>query len=171
MTRRGLAAAPQGGALGSGATMMNKVGEESFKPTSTVPEFRSNQPFRMFANVLDMSSDVMDCVPPSVATYASLHRDQLHATDERRRPQLGGTHRNTRNPHYMSQAKVIAEDDKKLVEEMKSEALKTLIGQGGEVRDGAEVLLTMITLTEEGVMNVKNASGCGSFGTNTTGVG
>ncbi|GKE39019.1 crooked neck-like protein 1 [Tanacetum coccineum] len=33
----------------------------------------------MFANVLDMSSDVMDCVPPSVATYASLHRDQLHA--------------------------------------------------------------------------------------------
>ncbi|GKB41310.1 nucleolar GTP-binding protein 1-like protein [Tanacetum coccineum] len=57
----------------------------------------------------------------------------------------------------------IAEDDKKL-------ALKTLIGQGGEVRDGAEVLLTMSTLTEEGVMNVKNDSGCGSFGTNTTGV-
>nr|GEY37564.1 receptor-like serine/threonine-protein kinase ALE2 isoform X3 [Tanacetum cinerariifolium] len=54
----------------------------------------------------------------------------------------------------------IAEDDKKLVEEMKSEALKTLIGQGGEVRDGAKVILTMSTLTEEGVMNVKNASGC-----------
>ncbi|GJZ90326.1 hypothetical protein Tco_0662253 [Tanacetum coccineum] len=35
--------ADPGGALGSGATMMNKVGEESFKPTSTVPEFRSNQ--------------------------------------------------------------------------------------------------------------------------------
>ncbi|PWA87514.1 GTP binding domain-containing protein [Artemisia annua] len=52
----------------------------------------------------------------------------------------------------------IPEDDKKLVEEMKSEALKTLIGQGGEVRDGAEVLLTMSTLTEEGVMNVKNAA-------------
>ncbi|GJY23786.1 hypothetical protein Tco_0397444 [Tanacetum coccineum] len=33
----------QGGALGSGATMMNKVGEESLKLTSTVPEFRSNQ--------------------------------------------------------------------------------------------------------------------------------
>ncbi|GJX29122.1 nucleolar GTP-binding protein 1, partial [Tanacetum coccineum] len=52
----------------------------------------------------------------------------------------------------------IAEDDKKLVEEMKSEALKTLIGQGDEVRDGAEVLLTMSTLTEERVMNVKNAA-------------
>nr|XP_043606011.1 nucleolar GTP-binding protein 1-like [Erigeron canadensis] len=52
----------------------------------------------------------------------------------------------------------ISEDDKKLVEEMKSEALKTLIGQGGEVREGAEVLLTMSTLTEEGVMAVKNAA-------------
>ncbi|GJV41665.1 hypothetical protein Tco_1420105 [Tanacetum coccineum] len=57
----------------------------------------------MCASVLDMSSDVMDGVPPSVATHASLHRDQLHATNERRRPQLGETHRNTRNPHYMSQ--------------------------------------------------------------------
>ncbi|GKA12223.1 putative nucleotidyltransferase, ribonuclease H [Tanacetum coccineum] len=61
------------------------------------------------------------------------------------------------------------EDDKKLVEEMKSEALKTLIGQSGEVRDGAEVLFTMSTLTEEGVINLKNASGCGSSRTNTTG--
>nr|GEX52449.1 succinate dehydrogenase/fumarate reductase, transmembrane subunit, mitochondrial [Tanacetum cinerariifolium] len=41
--RRGLAAAPQGGALGGGATVMNKVGEESLKPTSTVPEFRPKQ--------------------------------------------------------------------------------------------------------------------------------
>ncbi|GKB05913.1 nucleolar GTP-binding protein 1-like protein, partial [Tanacetum coccineum] len=49
-------------------------------------------------------------------------------------------------------------DDKKLVEEMKSEALKTSIGQGDEVRDGAEVLLTMSTLIEEGVMNVKNVA-------------
>nr|GEV31364.1 nucleolar GTP-binding protein 1-like [Tanacetum cinerariifolium] len=65
----------------------------------------------------------------------------------------------------------IAEDDKKLVEEMKSEALNTLIGQGGEVADGAEVLLIMTTLTEKGMINVKNASICGSFGTNTTKVG
>ncbi|KAI3824916.1 hypothetical protein L1987_06389 [Smallanthus sonchifolius] len=52
----------------------------------------------------------------------------------------------------------ISEDDKKLVEEMKSEAMKTLIGQGGEPRDGAEVLLTMSTLTEQGVIAVKNAA-------------
>ncbi|KAI3714213.1 hypothetical protein L1987_72809 [Smallanthus sonchifolius] len=52
----------------------------------------------------------------------------------------------------------ISEDDKKLVEEMKSEAMKTLIGQGGEPREGAEVLLTMSTLTEEGVIAVKNAA-------------
>ncbi|KAF5754751.1 putative small GTP-binding protein [Helianthus annuus] len=52
----------------------------------------------------------------------------------------------------------ISEDDKKLVEEMKSEAMKTLIGQGGEPREGAEVLLTMSTLTEQGVIAVKNAA-------------
>ncbi|XP_071692079.1 nucleolar GTP-binding protein 1 [Rutidosis leptorrhynchoides] len=52
----------------------------------------------------------------------------------------------------------ISEDDKKLVDEMKSEAVKTLVGQGGEVRDGAEVLLTMSTLTEQGVIAVKNAA-------------
>nr|GEU31048.1 nucleolar GTP-binding protein 1-like [Tanacetum cinerariifolium] len=65
----------------------------------------------------------------------------------------------------------IAEDDKKLVEEMKLEALKTLIDQGGEVRDGAEVLLTMSTLMKDGVINVKNAFGCGSSRTNTIQVG
>ncbi|KAI3717433.1 hypothetical protein L1987_69043 [Smallanthus sonchifolius] len=52
----------------------------------------------------------------------------------------------------------ISEDDKNLVEEMKSEAMKTLIGQGGEPREGAEVLLTMSTLTEQGVIAVKNAA-------------
>ncbi|XP_023762644.1 nucleolar GTP-binding protein 1 [Lactuca sativa] len=46
----------------------------------------------------------------------------------------------------------ISEDDKKLVEEMKSEAMKTL------VVDGQQVLLTMSTLTEEGVIAVKNAA-------------
>lgn len=46
----------------------------------------------------------------------------------------------------------ISEDDKKLVEEMKSEAMKTL------VTDGQDVLLTMSTLTEEGVIAVKNAA-------------
>lgn len=51
----------------------------------------------------------------------------------------------------------ITEDDKKLVEEMKAEAMKTLVGQGGEPTDGG-VLLTMSTLTEEGVIAVKNAA-------------
>ncbi|KAI3729044.1 hypothetical protein L6452_17690 [Arctium lappa] len=46
----------------------------------------------------------------------------------------------------------ISEDYKKLVADMKSEAMKTLVGQGGEPRDGAEVLLTMSTLTEDGVI-------------------
>ncbi|KAL4572830.1 hypothetical protein LXL04_019616 [Taraxacum kok-saghyz] len=52
----------------------------------------------------------------------------------------------------------ISEDDKKLVEEMKSEAMKTLIGQGGEATESQQVLLTMSTLTEEGVIAVKNAA-------------
>ncbi|GKB96227.1 hypothetical protein Tco_0982364 [Tanacetum coccineum] len=43
LSRCGLADAPQGDALGSGATMINKLGEESLKSTSTVPEFQSNQ--------------------------------------------------------------------------------------------------------------------------------
>ncbi|GJZ34147.1 hypothetical protein Tco_0579583 [Tanacetum coccineum] len=64
------------------------------------------------SNVLDMSSDVRDGVPPSVVTHTSLHRDHLHgahvSADERRRRQLGGTHRNTRNPHYMSQGMVFS---------------------------------------------------------------
>ncbi|GJW67221.1 crooked neck-like protein 1 [Tanacetum coccineum] len=68
---RGLVVAPQGGALGSSATMMNKVGSRSY--------LIELQPSRMCANVLDMSSDVRDGVPPSVVTYASLHRDQLHS--------------------------------------------------------------------------------------------
>ncbi|KAM7493332.1 hypothetical protein LguiB_027941 [Lonicera macranthoides] len=53
----------------------------------------------------------------------------------------------------------ISEEDKRLVEEMKSEALKTVIGQGGEAtNDQGGVLLTMSTLTEEGVISVKNAA-------------
>jgi nucleolar GTP-binding protein len=51
----------------------------------------------------------------------------------------------------------ISDEDKKLVEEMKSEALKTVIGQGGESTENG-VLLTMSTLTEEGVISVKNAA-------------
>lgn len=52
----------------------------------------------------------------------------------------------------------IPEEDKKLVMEMKSEALKTLVGQGGEATNEEGVLLTMSTLTEEGVIAVKNAA-------------
>ncbi|KAM7279422.1 hypothetical protein ACFE04_006556 [Oxalis oulophora] len=52
----------------------------------------------------------------------------------------------------------ISDEDKKLVADMKSEALKTVLAQGGEPTDDEGVLLTMSTLTEEGVMAVKNAA-------------
>ncbi|GAB4857161.1 hypothetical protein Ancab_015074 [Ancistrocladus abbreviatus] len=52
----------------------------------------------------------------------------------------------------------ISEEDKKLVMEMKAEALKTVIGQGGEPTNDEGVLLSMSSLTEEGVVAVKNAS-------------
>ncbi|GMN26355.1 hypothetical protein TIFTF001_001273 [Ficus carica] len=52
----------------------------------------------------------------------------------------------------------ISEEDKKLVMEMKSEAMKTVIGQGGEATNDEGVLLTMSTLTEDGVIAVKNAA-------------
>ena len=50
----------------------------------------------------------------------------------------------------------ISEEDMKLVTEMKSEAMKTVLGEGAMTDDG--VLLTMSTLTEEGVISVKNAA-------------
>ena len=52
----------------------------------------------------------------------------------------------------------IPEEDKKLIMEMKAEALKTVVGQGGEATSDEGVLLTMSTLTEEGVVAVKNAA-------------
>ncbi|KAG2674921.1 hypothetical protein I3843_13G141600 [Carya illinoinensis] len=52
----------------------------------------------------------------------------------------------------------ISEEDMKLVMEMKAEAMKTLIGQGGESTSDQGVLLTMSTLTEDGVIAVKNAA-------------
>ncbi|KAE9593280.1 hypothetical protein Lal_00029240 [Lupinus albus] len=52
----------------------------------------------------------------------------------------------------------LSEEDMKLVMEMKSEALKTVIGQDGDVTNDEGVLLTMSTLTEDGVMTVKNAA-------------
>ncbi|KAL6297524.1 hypothetical protein ACE6H2_005666 [Prunus campanulata] len=52
----------------------------------------------------------------------------------------------------------ISEEDMKLVMEMKSEAMKTLIGLGGEATSDEGVLLTMSTLTEDGVISVKNAA-------------
>uniref|UniRef100_A0A0D9WMW5 Nucleolar GTP-binding protein 1 n=1 Tax=Leersia perrieri TaxID=77586 RepID=A0A0D9WMW5_9ORYZ len=50
----------------------------------------------------------------------------------------------------------LSEEDMKLVMEMKAEAMKT-IAQGGEPNEEG-VLLTMSTLTEEGVIAVKNAA-------------
>ncbi|CAL8998109.1 unnamed protein product [Prunus brigantina] len=52
----------------------------------------------------------------------------------------------------------ISEEDMKLVMEMKSEAMKTVIGLGGEATSDEGVLLTMSTLTEDGVISVKNAA-------------
>ncbi|MCL7025564.1 hypothetical protein MKW94_019435 [Papaver nudicaule] len=49
-------------------------------------------------------------------------------------------------------------EDMNLVNQMKSEAIKTVIGAGGEPNDDENVLLTMSTLTEEGVISVKNAA-------------
>ncbi|KAG7657092.1 OBG-type guanine nucleotide-binding (G) domain [Arabidopsis suecica] len=47
----------------------------------------------------------------------------------------------------------ISEEDRKLIEEMKSEAMKTAMGASED-----QVLLKMSTLTDEGVMSVKNAA-------------
>ncbi|TYI39904.1 hypothetical protein ES332_A02G127200v1 [Gossypium tomentosum] len=52
----------------------------------------------------------------------------------------------------------ISEEDRKLVMEMKAEAMKIVIGQGGEPTNEEGVLLTMSTLTEDGVIAVKNAA-------------
>ncbi|RZC59105.1 hypothetical protein C5167_006418 [Papaver somniferum] len=52
----------------------------------------------------------------------------------------------------------LSEEDMKLVREMKDEAAKTMVGEGGEPSDDANVLLTMSTLTEDGVISVKNAA-------------
>ncbi|KAE8721042.1 Nucleolar GTP-binding protein 1 [Hibiscus syriacus] len=52
----------------------------------------------------------------------------------------------------------ISEEDRKLVMEMKAEALKTVIGQGGKPENEEGVLFTMSTLTEDGVIAVKNSA-------------
>lgn len=52
----------------------------------------------------------------------------------------------------------VSEEDMKLVMEMKAEATKTVIGQGGESINDEGVLLAMSTLNEEGVIAVKNAA-------------
>ena len=52
----------------------------------------------------------------------------------------------------------LSEEDMKLVMEMKVEAMKTVMGQGGEPSNEEGVLLTMSTLTEDGVIAVKNAA-------------
>ncbi|XP_008790583.2 nucleolar GTP-binding protein 1-like [Phoenix dactylifera] len=51
----------------------------------------------------------------------------------------------------------LPEDDMKLVMEMKAEAIKTVIAQGGEPNDEG-ALLTMSALTDDGVIAVKNAA-------------
>lgn len=52
----------------------------------------------------------------------------------------------------------ISKDDVKLAVDMKVEAVKTLIGQGSKPTNYDGLLLTMSTLTEEGVIAVKNAA-------------
>ncbi|KAG1362620.1 nucleolar GTP-binding protein 1 [Cocos nucifera] len=51
----------------------------------------------------------------------------------------------------------LSEDDMKLVMDMKAEAIKTVIAQGGEPNDEG-ALLTMSALTDDGVIAVKNAA-------------
>ncbi|RZR86269.1 hypothetical protein BHM03_00013441 [Ensete ventricosum] len=51
----------------------------------------------------------------------------------------------------------LSEEDMKLVMEMKTEAVETVLAQGGDSND-EEVLLTMSTMTDEGVIAVKNAA-------------
>ncbi|GKV49331.1 hypothetical protein SLEP1_g56086 [Rubroshorea leprosula] len=52
----------------------------------------------------------------------------------------------------------LSEEDTKLVMEMKAEALKTVMVQGGKPANAEGVLLTMSILTEDGVIAVKNAA-------------
>ncbi|XP_031282731.1 nucleolar GTP-binding protein 1-like [Pistacia vera] len=52
----------------------------------------------------------------------------------------------------------ISEEDMKLVMEMKAEALKAVMAPGGEPETDEGVLLTMSTLTEDGISAVKNAA-------------
>lgn len=52
----------------------------------------------------------------------------------------------------------LPEADKKLIDKMKADAMKTVVGQGGEATNEEGVLLTMSTLTEDGVMAVKNSA-------------
>ncbi|CAB4298259.1 unnamed protein product [Prunus armeniaca] len=54
----------------------------------------------------------------------------------------------------------ISEEDMKLVMEMKSEAMKTVIGLGGEATSDEGVLLTMSTLTEDGPRDQKERPPC-----------
>ncbi|KAI0493515.1 hypothetical protein KFK09_023633 [Dendrobium nobile] len=51
----------------------------------------------------------------------------------------------------------LSEEDMKLVMEMKAEAIKAVVAQGGEPNDEG-VLVTMSTLTDDGVISVKNAA-------------
>lgn len=51
----------------------------------------------------------------------------------------------------------LPEDDFKLVMEMKAEGVKTVVAQGGEPNDDG-VLLSMSTLTDDGVIAVRNAA-------------
>ncbi|XP_020583932.1 nucleolar GTP-binding protein 1-like [Phalaenopsis equestris] len=51
----------------------------------------------------------------------------------------------------------LSEEDMKLVMDMKAEAIKSVLAQGGEPDDEG-VLLTMSTLTDDGVISVKNAA-------------
>ncbi|KAG6511937.1 nucleolar GTP-binding protein 1-like [Zingiber officinale] len=52
----------------------------------------------------------------------------------------------------------LPEEDMKLVMEMKAEAVKSILAQGGDSKDDEGVLLTMSTMTDEGVIAVKNAA-------------
>ncbi|CAN1158213.1 Nucleolar GTP-binding protein 1 [Linum perenne] len=52
-----------------------------------------------------------------------------------------------RNKADLQPLEVLNDEDEKLVVDMKAEALKTLVGQGGKATDDESLLLTMSTLT------------------------
>ncbi|KAJ0878352.1 putative Late embryogenesis abundant protein, LEA_3 subgroup [Helianthus annuus] len=73
ISKRGLAAAPHGGATAGAAAIMNKGSAESSKPAPRVSEFRSTQ----IPSMLSFSSRLSTAATPSVASSVTSHARPL----------------------------------------------------------------------------------------------